>query len=692
MPASRFLTPRLAALIAAALASCAQAAPAAAPEAAPAELSLEDLLKADVVTASRKAQAVQDVAAAVYVISREDIERSGASSLPAALALAPGVEVQRLSSGRWAVGTRGFSGRFANKLLVLMDGRSIYSPLFSGVLWEMEGTLIEDIERIEVIRGPGAALWGANAVNGVINILTRHARSTQGTLLAAGTGTVERASLALRHGGTLGGAGGPGPAGASGHWRAWLSHQDATHFDDIHGMPANDAWHTTRAGFRADLTLASGTALGLSGGLADNSAGDRWYTANLVSPSGMDANDVVQRTQAAHLLARANLLGSDGSETVVQGYLASDRISGGSFFDQHRLTADLDVQHRPRPFGRHDLVLGATWRTSNDRVGSGPVLFSFRTERRTFTLASVFVNDEITLLPQVLRATLGARIEHNSFTGWEPQPHLRLAWTPDTTRTLWAAVSRAVRTPSRAERDIQVNLRVTPASPPVPPVLLRSSSQPDAQLDSEQVEAYELGYRQQFGPGLALDLALFSNRYSRLTGAGTGTQSFELSPVPHVVQNVVPGNGLHGRTRGGELVIDWRVQRGWRLQAMYSQVKTRVHSNSNDPVALGSAISQGASTPERLLSLRSTLALGSSVDVDARLRHASAISGATVTPVPAYTTLDLRLAWHVHPGLTLALIGENLLQRRHVEGAPELLPSPTLQVPRSVHVKALWQF
>lgn len=678
LPVFRPLRAPLAILAAAALATCAHAAP----DPAAADLSLEDLLKADVVTASRKAQAVQDVAAAVYVITREDIEHSGASSLPAALSLAPGVEVQRLASGRWAVGTRGFSGRFANKLLVLMDGRSIYSSLFSGVLWENEGTLIEDIDRIEVIRGPGAALWGANAVNGVINIITRHARDTQGTLVAASTGTVERGALALRHGGSL----------ASGHWRAWFSHQDARHFDDASGAPANDDWRTTRAGLRTDLTLASGAALSLSGGLSDNTSGDRWYTANLVSTQGMDVNPVVQRTNAAHLLARASQLGSDGSETVVQAYLATDRVKGGVFFDQHRFTADLDMQHRPRPIGAHDLVLGATWRLSTDRVGSGPALFTFAPERRRFVTASVFINDEITLLPDTLRATAGARIEHNSFTGWEPQPHLRLAWTPSRTQTLWGAVSRAVRTPSRAEIDIQVDLRATPANPPVPPVLLRSVPPLNHHLDAERVEAFELGYRQQFDPSLALDVALFNNRYTRLTGAASGSQSFELTPVPHVLQTVVPGNGLHGRTRGGELVLDWRVQRGWRLQAAYSLVRTQVLSDSADPVSIGAASVQAASTPERLLSLRSTLALTGQVDVDARLRHASAIDSQSVTPVPAYTTLDLRLAWRARPGLTLAVIGENLLKAHHVEGAPELLPSPTLRVPRMVHLKALWQF
>ncbi|MEK8051757.1 TonB-dependent receptor [Ideonella sp. DXS22W] len=677
LPAFRPLLTRLAALVAAACAATAQAAPD-----NPADLSLEDLLKVDVVTASRKAQAVQDVAAAVYVITREDIEHSGASSLPAALSLAPGVEVQRLASGRWAVGTRGFSGRFANKLLVLMDGRSIYSPLFSGVLWEMEGTLMEDIERIEVIRGPGAALWGANAVNGVINIITRQARDTQGTLVAASTGTLERGSLALRHGGTL-----PG-----GHWRAWISHQDAKHFDDLSGQPGHDGWRTTRAGFRVDRALTGDTTLSLSGGLTDNTSGDRWYTASLVSPTGVNVDDIVQRTNATHLLARASRLGSDGSETVVQGYLATDRVVGGRFFDQHRMTVDLDAQHRPRPIGHHDLVLGATWRSSHDSVGSGPGLFAFGQPQRTFTVASLFVNDEITLRPDTLRATVGARIEHNSFTGWEPQPHLRLAWTPNPTQTLWGALSRAVRTPSRAERDIQVDLRAVPANPPTPPVLLRSITTEARPLDSELIDAFELGYRQQFGPSVALDVALFSNRYHRLTGGSSGGQSFELAPVPHVVQLLLPGNGLHGRTRGGELVLDWRVQRGWRVQATYSHVETSVMSNSADPVSIGSAATQGAGTPERLLSLRSTLALGGNVDADARLRHASAISGAATTPVPGYTTLDLRLAWHARPGLTLALIGENLLRAHHLEGAPELLPSQTLRVPRMAHVKALWQF
>ncbi len=421
----------------------------------PADLSLEDLLKADVVTASRKTQAQQDVAAAVFVVTREDIERSGATSLPEALRLVPGVQVARLASGRWAVSVRGFNSRFANKLLVLLDGRSVYSPMFSGVVWEMEGTLLEDIDRIEVIRGPGAALWGANAVNGVINILTRKARETQGGLLAASAGSVERGAPVARFGGNL----------PDGHYRVWAKHETHRAFENGAGDKGLDAWRTTRVGFRADTALGSSDSLTLSGTLIRTSAGDRWIEASLFSPTGTVIQDRTQRADVGHLLARYSRLGDDGSETIVQTYLAHNRLEVIDRVEERRTTADLDVQHRPRSAGIHDLVWGLNYRVSRDQISSQGII-AVAPARRNIKLGSVFVNDEITLLPDRLRATVGARLERNSFTGTEPQGHARLAWTPSRTQTLWAAYSRAVRTPSRAESDLQFDLTVMPARPP----------------------------------------------------------------------------------------------------------------------------------------------------------------------------------------------------------------------------------
>ncbi len=652
--------------------------------AAPLDLSLEDLLKADIVTASRKAQAVQDVAAAVFVITRDDIERAGAASVPEALRLAPGVQVARLSSGRWAVSVRGFNSRFANKLLVLIDGRSVYSPLFSGVVWEMESTVLEDIDRIEVIRGPGAALWGANAVNGVINILTRKASDTQGSLVALSAGTVARGGLVLRHGGSL----------SDGHYRLWAKTESQRGYDDAQGMAGRDAWRASSAGFRTDLALRSGDAITLSGSVASSEAGDRWREASLLSPTGFAVSGFVQRTDAAHLLARYSWLGSDGSETVLQGNLAKTRVHVSDRITEHRTTADLDLQQRPRLAGLQDLVWGATARVSDDVIASSSGGMLFLPSKRRFSLASVFVNDEITLLPETLRATLGARLEHNSFTGLEPQAHARLAWTPNPTQTWWAALSRAVRTPSRAEPDAQVDLAVTPANPPVPAVLLRKSANAGSDQQAETVTAFELGYRQQVDARLAIDLTVFRNRYQQLLAGTLGDQALVLNPVPHVVQSVQLDNNQAGRTHGLEMVLDWRATRAWRVQAAFSTLRASFDAGSADPVAVSTAVSRANSAPRQQWSLRSTLALGQAGELDARLRHVSGVQqGDPLVPaIPAYTAFDLRYAVRPMPGLTLSLSGENLLDSRHAEFTPDLLPSQALLVPRSVHVKAQWQF
>lgn len=648
------------------------------------DISLEDLLKVDVITASRKTQSVQGVAAAVYVISREDIERSGATSLPEVLRMAPGVEVARLSSGRWAVSARGFNGRFANKLLVLMDGRSIYSPLFSGVLWEMEGTLLEDIERIEIIRGPSAALWGANAVNGVINILTRHTRDTQGTLVALGAGNIESGSAAVR----------VGSATDSGHYRVWAKTEASRGFNDASGAQGNDAWHTSRAGFRADTTLASGNGLSLSGSIASNLAGDRWYEANVNSPVGISATEHTQQADAAHLLARYNRLEDDGSETIAQAYVENSNVQVTNAFSERRTTLDLDVQHHPRLNGIHDVVLGATYRYSSDNITSSGII-NISPESRDFSLASVFINDEITLLPEKLRATLGARLEYNSFTGFEPQPQARLAWTPSRTQTIWSAVSRAVRTPSRAEPDATVDLAVTPANAQVPfPVLIRNMPPANHSKLSETVEAFELGYRQQFGSNVSVDLTAFENHYSRLSAASLGAFQLPTMLTPYGVQYITPGNVLEGRTYGWELALDWRAQPDWRLQAAYSHLKANITSASGDPIEVAAAATASTSAPQHQLTLRSSLSMGNGREFDAKVRYVSAVleGKAGTAPIDAYTALDLRYAWRPQPKLTLSITGENLLQSQHTEFVPDLLPSQTLQVPRSVHFKALWQF
>ncbi|MGB0129806.1 MAG: TonB-dependent receptor plug domain-containing protein, partial [Rhodocyclaceae bacterium] len=378
--------------------------PAALAESDALDLSLEELLKVQVMTASRKTERLNDVAAAAFIITREDIERSGATSVPEALRMAPGVQVGRLSNNRWAVSVRGFNDRIANKLLVLMDGRCIYSPLFSGVLWEAEDTLLEDIDRIEVIRGPGAAMWGANAVNGVINIITRKARDTQGNLLLAGAGTYERAFGAFRHGGQVG----------DGYYRVWAKGFARDHSVNLAGTRGNNELQAGRIGFRADWSPAPGDRVMLSGSTYKGIEDDRWNYPDVTSPSGFVPTDLRQTNDGANLIGRYEWSLASGSEAALQVYLDHTQVELGTTMTEQRTTADVDFQHRSRIGQRHDVVWGLGYRNSHDHIDSRGIV-RFSPASRSLRLVSAFVQDDITLVPNTLRLMLGARLEHNSF-------------------------------------------------------------------------------------------------------------------------------------------------------------------------------------------------------------------------------------------------------------------------------------
>jgi len=338
-------------------------------------------------------------------------------------------------------------------------------------------------------------------------------------------------------------------------------------------------------------------------------------------------------------------------------------------------------------------VCGVTYRTSLDDFANGNTVV-FTPAQRTFTLASTFINDEIALVPDRLHATLGVRLEHNNFTGFEPQPQARLAWTPTRTQTFWTAVSRAVRTPSRAELDTSFDVSVVPANPPVPAVLMRNTATGPNQLQSEKVTVFEWGYRQQVNAQLSLDIAAFHGHYADLIGSQEDTQQFDLQPVPHVLQTFTRTNNLAGRTQGWEMALDWRPTQTWRLQATYSGLDVQVDAPATDPVAVGYAALGSHSAPRQQWMLRSSLSLGHRDELDMRLRHVSATQqdSPNLTPIPAYSAFDLRYAIHPTRGLTLSIVGENLLLNRHPEFTSDSLPLQQLQVPRSVFVKANWQF
>lgn len=636
-------------------------------------LSLEDLLNVQITSVSRKAQRLTDSAAAAFVLTNEDIRRSGATSVPEALRMVPGLDVARLGSNRWAVSSRGFNGRFANKLLVLVDGRSIYSKLFSGVFWEAEDVMLEDIDRIEVIRGPGAALWGANAVNGVINIITRKARATQGSLIAAHAGSEERGGVVVRHGGQV---------DDDAYYRVWAKTSLQDQSVDAAGQKANDLSHATRAGFRLDKDTGNGGNVSLIGNAYDVSVGETLRQPNLLPPY-VTPVEFEQKNTGVNLLGRREWTLADGSQAQLQAYVDHAALRAYSVVNEKHTTVDVDFQHHFQIDAGQDLIWGLGYRWAEDSIDTDWVLLDISPRAQTSHLVSAFVHDEITLVPGQWKLMLGSKLEHNSYTGLEAQPNVRLSWTPTATDTLWAAMSRGVRTPSRGERDSRIDQSVIP--PGVLPVLVRIL--PNQNLGSEKLLAYELGYRAQPSPRLSLDVAAFYNRYKDLRGVTGQGVSFAFFPA-YLVSQAMTDNTITADTHGLEVSADWHVKDWWRLQASYTYLHMSASRNS-DPANNAVAESLEGSNPQNQLSLRSSMNLSGNQQFDVWVRHVSRLPA---IDIPAYAAVDVRYAWRARKGLELSLVGQNLFDSRHPEFVSDNMPTRNVEIQRGVYAKAVWQF
>ena len=644
-------------------------------------LSLEDLLNTEVSSVSRKSQRLSETAAAVFVLTGEDIQRSGATSIPEALRMVPGVQVARMGNARWAVSARGFNGRFANKLLVLMDGRSIYSPLFSGVIWEQEDTLIEEIERIEVIRGPGAAIWGANAVNGVINIITKKARATQGGQATVSAGNEERVGGSLRWGGEL---------GESGNYRVWAKGLRREASDDALNL---DPSHSARAGFRFDNALGGGSRLSISGETYRVRAGDMWERPDIrvetLASGFVTPTFVTSRHSGANVVGRYDTVLGDGSELGLQTYFDHSEIDVPWIVQDKRDTADFDLQHRIHG-NEHDFIWGLGYRISHDHLQPRTANFTLLRDRRTLRLFSAFAHDEWTLIPERLRLIAGAKVEHNDFTGFEWQPNVRLAWTPNDTQTVWGALSRAVRTPAQAEEDASIDLQIIPPSASVPLSNLIVVRAPGKLSRAEKVTSVDLGYRQQLTSTLSVDAAAFAARYTDLRTGGLPEvgMDFLITPmgvIPYLRTATETAMGLEARTHGAELAVDWHPLQSWRLQAAYTYLRDRIR----DPLGAMREDGYRGKSPRHSASLRSSYNVARDWQLDGWLRHTDRLAEPTV---PSYTELDLRLAWRVMRDLELSLVGQNLLHSQHLEWVGDYVPTRQLDVERSWYVKAKLSF
>lgn len=634
------------------------------------DLSLDELMQVTVTSVSKKAQRLDETAAAVFVINADDIRRSGATNIPEALRLAPGVQVASIGQNKWSVSIRGFNTRFANKLLVLVDGRAIYSPAFSGVFWEHNDVPLEIIDRIEVIRGPGGSIWGANAVNGIINIITRTAADTEGGLLTGAVGTELRGAGFARYGWAL---------DEDTHLRL---HAEVKSVDGgenaVTGGAGPDEWKTKQAGFRLDAERGNDT-FSLQGNIAAYQAGDNILAFTAAPPYATNlSTDGDGKT--AHLLGRWEREGEDRSHSV-QAYLDHGDTDLGSF--RYKInTFDLEYQQQI-PGDKHDIVWGLGYRVSHDSTADRPYAL-MAVPSKTFSLYSAFIQDEITLAPHRWRLTLGSRFEHNDFTGFEVQPNVRLLWTPTEEDSVWSAVSRAVRTPSRGERSSTAFI-----SPPsmLSPIPLATVADPN--MGSEKLVALDMGWRRQWSPTLTSELAAFYYRHSDLRGVipAPGPLFYE-GMYPYMPLQLT--NSIGADSYGLEIALDWLPQPDWRLQANASLFEI----DARDGLPGSSAGEFIGSTPTHMVSLRSSYDITPKLQWDVWLRHTGKVRGTGRGDdlVSAYTTLDMRLAWKPRRDLQISLVGQNLLDASHPEVVMLNIVSTPVEIERGVYVKVDWKF
>jgi iron complex outermembrane receptor protein len=632
------------------------------------QASLEDLMNIQVKSVSKKEQKLSKTGAAVFVITQEDIRRSGATNIPDLLRMAPGVDVARVDANQWAVSIRGFSDLYANKVLVLVDGRSVYSPSFSGVFWDMVDVPLEDIERIEIIRGPGGTVWGANAVNGVINITTTSAAASQGGLMSAGSGSEDRADGLLQYG---------GEAGQEGSYRVFGRFFDVGNAVFPGGQPAADGWLSGHAGFRSDWNLSQRDTLTVQGDFLQTSESQTITTLfSSALPRSATFNDPASAT-AGNLLARWNHRLANGSSMSLQLYDDYTRHRSLGFEDIQD-TVDLDFQHHLALGSWNDVVWGLGARATDSDFGAGFAL-SILPNHRFDGLFSAFLQDELKLTNS-LSLTLGSKAEHNDFTGPELEPSAQLVWTPTPKQTVWVSAARAVREPSPTDDDIRDDVTSVPLGSSF--AVVRITGNPE--MKAEELRDAEVGYRAQPNKRVSLDVAAFLGHYRNLESSAAQTPYLATTPQG-LTYTVLPQEFVNGppvRTYGIEISINWNVTNHWRISPGYSYFEMHV-----DGDALTLDVPPGTS-PNQQFQVRSLLDLPHHFEWDNTLEYVSKLA---VGSVPAYTRLDSRVGWRVGEFVELSLVGQNLLAPRHAEFFNTDSLDRTL-VERSVFGKVTWRF
>jgi iron complex outermembrane recepter protein len=640
------------------------------------DLSLETLTSMEITSVARKEQKLTEAAAAIFVITSEDIRRSGLTSIPELLRTVPGLDVAEIDANKWAITTRGFNERYSDRTLFLMDGRALYSPLTSGVNWNSQETLLDNIERIEVIRGPGATLWGANAMDGVINIITKKAKATQGLLIESQTSIQDRTSFVGRYGKTI---------GSKGAYRIFGSFMDRPGSELSPGVAAPDSWNDVRGGFRTDWNFDSVAVLTLQGDLYLNHTGEETTgDVSLANPLGANFADR-SKNSGGNVNAQWSKSGNH-LDTQIRAYIDFANRNEVGTLGEFRKTFDLELNQHYRSDHRQDISWGTNFRyTIVDTVGSFSI--AFNPANRALQLYGAYLQDEIAVVPNRLKLTVGSKLEHNVYTGYTLQPNARTMWILNDHVSAWVSISQAAASPSRIDTDVRLNEALT-TSPNGDVTLLGHFG--TSRLPSETVLAYEFGTRIAPHPTFSFDLATFYNRYRNFhtdepgkpfTEAGSGTLPSHL-----VIPDYVSSNSS-GMSRGAELIIEARPTTFWKLTASYTAMLINIDQSLASMDITSAGDSEG-STPRNQFQLHSLLNLPRKFEFDSAVYYVGKLADQRISP---YTRLDFRAGWRPTTKLEISAGGRNLLQSHHAEfGSGELVQAQP--VGRSAYLKATWSF
>lgn len=651
------------------------------------DLSLDELMQVNITSVSKKSEKLSEAIAAVYVVTRNEIRRSGAASIPEALRLVPGVDVSQIDPNKWAIGIRGFNGRFSNKLLVMIDGRSVYTPTFSGVYWENQDYLMEDIERIEVIRGPGATLWGANAVNGIINVITRETSKTQGGVVSFASGNELKSVAELRYGAEL-------SAEASYRVYAKVRHIDNGLSKERESQNNNGKYF--KAGFRTDWQRTDNQWFTFLGDTYKNETSQVHNIPSISNSSGMfgvtDGDVKDKGTKFGFRWSQLTGLNSEFNVNVNYDYYDRREFK----FSENRDTLDLDFQHKMVPIKNHELLWGGGYRLSYNELTSGHLLSVDEPDEK-IKIWNLFVQDEINFPSLDLTLVLGTKIEGNSYSGSEIQPSLRGSWVPSEQLTWWWAISRATRTPSRVENSSNININVIPPFGMSPDNPFPTSVQIQGQesFEAEQVDAYESGLRWMPTEHLALDISVFYNNYTNLRSYTVSTPSFEvIDTQPYVVLPLLLDNNMVGTSKGLELLLSWQASLNTRFRFSYSLLDDNLNDTQYNSFSDSFISVVEDRTPLNQASLWGSFDLGPQVELDIRFFYVDKRPWdyfETLEPIDSSFNADLRLAWYPSEAVELSLVGRNLLYSSRQEFVIETWPEPS-QIERSIFAKIKFEW